>query len=203
MELLSKQEERGYRQPRKLGILILLSSLGGITSFFVGYAGDFLSFIPVGRFIAGQLLAGLHVFWLILVAIIVKHRGAATVAGGLKGLIEMFMPNHLGPFVFLMSLFEGFVIDVVRAPFRRVSPTLVYLASGFSAASNVLVLQLFVFPNLPLIAEISTSVYAGMYTTSFFSGILFGGYLSLKTLSSLRQLLPSQSFPQKTNKNRV
>ena len=89
---------------RDLATLIVLSSIGGITSVLVGYAGQLLSQTTPFPFVTSQLLSGLHVFWLILAAIIVPKHGSATTAGALKGLIEAAFFSHLGLFSFLVSL---------------------------------------------------------------------------------------------------
>jgi ABC-type thiamin/hydroxymethylpyrimidine transport system permease subunit len=171
-------------QTKKLSIIIVLSALGGVSSLAIGYAGKLISFAPLGP-ISGQILAGLHVFWLILVAALVRSRGAATTAGALKGLVEMLLPNHLGSFVFLISLIEGFVVDLAFLPFKRVTLPVTLLASGLSSASNIAILQVFqILPSsFPLV------IYVAMYFASFVSGVILGGYLSVKALSAVRQIV--------------
>ncbi|MCW3995135.1 MAG: ECF transporter S component [Candidatus Bathyarchaeota archaeon] len=172
---------------KQLAILIILSALGGISSLIIGYAGSLLSLIPVGSPAVGQSLAGLHVVWLVLVIAIVRIQGAATMAGALKGLVESFLPNHLGPLVFFISLFQGLVMDAVLLPFGSQRHLPVLFASGLASASNVFVLQLFqLLPKtLPLM------VYAGMYAVSFASGLVLGGYLGIKTLAGSARFLSS------------
>jgi ABC-type thiamin/hydroxymethylpyrimidine transport system permease subunit len=169
---------------RKLATITLLSALGAVSSLAVGYAGTALSFTPLGP-VTGQLLAGLHVFWLVLVAIITRSRGAATFAGALKGTIEMALPNHLGLFVFLMALLEGVVIDLVFLPFKQTKQAAILVAAGLSSASNVFVLQ--AFQILPV--SFPPSVYVAMYGASFMSGLVFGGYLGARSLNALEPLI--------------
>ncbi len=114
---------------------------------------------------------------------LIRNRGAATFVGALKGAMEMLLPNHLGPFVFLLSLVEGLTVDLMLLPFGKNRPLLVYLAAGLSSASNVAILQLFLLPYLP------TGALLSMYLTSFSSGILFGGYLGLKSLTGLERFV--------------
>ncbi len=174
-------EHRKFFNSRRLAILILLGSLGGLASVLVGHLGSLLSAIPFGSFVNGQLLSGLHVFWLILAGALVRSRGAATFVGALKGSVEMLLPNHLGPFVFLLSLVEGLTVELVLLPFGKTRSFPVYLAAGFSSTSNVMVLQLFLLPNL------SPGVLLSMYFASFASGIVFAGYLGLKSLGILEK----------------
>jgi len=166
----------------RLAILVSLSVVGGISSMLVGYAGRLLSVIPGGP-IAGQLLSGLHVFWLVLSAVILKRTGAATATGALKGLIETLLVSHLGIFALLISFLEGFVVDVMLSVFGRTNKATLYLASGLSAASNIVVLQLFFIPDL------SFQTYLGMYLVSFVSGAFLGGFLSVSVLGNLRTFL--------------
>jgi len=180
MEAPRLQVERGSV---RLALLVSLSALGGISSVLIGYAGRFLSVIPGGGPVSGQLLSGLHVFWLVLSAVSLKQPGSATATGALKGLIETLLASHLGIFVFVISFLEGLVVDIMLLLFRRTKKAKFYLASGLSAASNVIVLQLFFISELPIL------VYVGMYLVSFISGAVLGGFLSGIVLKNLGQLL--------------
>lgn len=180
-----------------LATLVLLSVLGGISSTVVGYTGTLLSGVLGGNPISGQVLSGLHVFWLVLSATILKRNGAAMATGALKGLIEMLLLSHLGIFVFLISFVEGLVVDAVLFLFKRTSYFSLCLASGFSAASNVFILQLFLIRNLPFLA------YLGIYLVSFLSGLILGGFLAGSVLKSLRTFLPKTETPRKGEQNQL
>jgi len=147
----------------------------------VGYAGQLLSLVALFPFVTPQLLSGLHVFWLILAAVMVPKRGSATVTGALKGLIEASLFSHLGLFSFVVSLVEGAVADVVFIFLKREHKTAVYIAGGLSSASNLLIVQLFFLPPLPIL------IYVLAYLAAFLSGLVFGGYLATKVL----ELIPA------------
>ncbi len=149
----------------------MLSALGGTTSVIIGYIGSLFSSIFPISFIASQGLSGLHVFWLILSKKLVKREGSGTMTGALKGLVELFLSSHLGIFVFLVSLVEGVVVDLTFIVFHKLENSAIYIAGGFSSASNIFVLQMTLLPELPLY------IIVLMYMTSFASGLLFGGYL--------------------------
>jgi len=180
---------------KKLAIVALLSALGGLSSVAIGWGGTILSLTFLGP-VSGQVLAGLHVFWLVLVAVLVENRGSATAVGALKGLVEMMLPNHLGVLVFFVSLLEGVVVDLAFLLLRRPTPLAVLLTSGFSSASNLLVLQMFQL--LP--ASFSLTAYVAMYSTSFGSGLVLGGYLSLKSLNTLKNFVRSWKYYWTTSK---
>ena len=173
---------------RKIAAVALLGSLGGVSSAAIGWGGTVLALTPLGP-IAGQALAGLHIFWLVLVAVLVKSRGAATATGALKGVVEMMLPNHLSVFVFFVSLLEGVVVDLAFLPLRRATHLTILLASGISSTSNLLVLQ--AFQLLP--SGFSMTVYLAMYGASFVSGLALGGYLSMKSLSAVKHLIPNRT----------
>ncbi len=177
---------QGATKSRKIATITVLGALGGISSVAIGWGSTFLAYTPLGP-IAGQFLAGLHVFWLVLVVVLVEIPGAGIAAGALKGLVEMMLPNHLGVFIFFMSVVEGAIVDGAFVPLRRTGPVAVLLASGLSSAGNLLVLQAF----LLLPSGFSLVEYAAMYGAAFISGLVFGGYLSLKSQSALRQLSPN------------
>lgn len=172
------EAERG-NQLRSLSILIVLSALGGLTSVPVGYAGSFFSALAMFPLAVPQLLAGLHVFWLVLAALIVRTRVSATFAGALKGLIEAAFFSHLGIFAFAVSLLEGVVVDLIFALMKKNSRMAVYLAGGFSSASNLFVVQFFLAP------QFSFAIYGLGYGAAFVSVLLFGGYLAAKVFRVL------------------
>jgi ABC-type thiamin/hydroxymethylpyrimidine transport system permease subunit len=142
----------------------------------VGYAGQLLSSITLFPFVTPQLLSGLHVFWLILAARIVPMHGSATTTGALKGLIETSLFSHLGLFSFAVSLLEGVVADVVFILLKKNRTFSVYAAGGLSSASNLIIIQFFFFPSLPIV------IYVSAYFAAFASGLLFGGYLATRVL---------------------
>ena len=182
--------ERGNRL-RGLSIILVLSALGGLNSIFVGYAGRLVSSLGLSFFAAPQLLAGFHVFWLVLAAMLVNMKGSATTTGALKGLIEAALFSHIGIFSFIVSFTEGFFVDVLLAVFKRRNAVSVYLAGGFSSASNLLVIQLFFLPPLP------TLVVASAYFASFLSGLVFGSYLATRVFRGLPPIFRTFGGTQK------
>lgn len=174
---------------KELPIILVLGALGGLTSIFVGYASRLLSSLAVFSFVVPQLLAGFHVFWLVLAAIIVNMKGSATMTGALKGLIEASLFSHIGIFSFLVSFIEGFFVDFILTILKKNKAISVYLAGGFSSASNLLVIQLFFLPPLP------TLVYAAAYFVSFLSGLVFGSYLATRVFKALP---PNLQIPRQT-----
>lgn len=167
--------QRRLFDSRELALIIILSSLGAVISVPVGHAGNFLKTLalPPG---ASQLLAGVHVLWLILAAVLVERRGAATTTGVLKGLVEMTLFSYHGILVFLISAVEGLVVDLVLLPLKKNDTKSICIASGLSSASNVAVLQFAAMLPLPL------AVFASMYLASFVSGLLFAGFLGKRVL---------------------
>jgi ABC-type thiamin/hydroxymethylpyrimidine transport system permease subunit len=172
-------------------VLIVLSSLGGSTSVLVGYASQLLSSITLFPFVTPQLLSGLHVFWLTLAGLLVEKRGSATMTGALKGLIEASFFSHIGAFSFAVSLLEGAAVDLVFAVLKKKHKASIYLAGGLSSASNLIIVQFFFLPPLPIL------VYALAYSAAFLSGLVFGGYLTRQVLKIIPADLQMAVNPQR------
>jgi hypothetical protein len=97
--------------------------------------------------------------------------------GVLKGLVEAFLFSHLGILVILISTIEGVVLDSVFYILSSDSRFSIYLASGFSSASNVIVIA--------SILQLPTITVALMFFSSYTSGIVFGGYLCRQVFKAL------------------
>jgi energy-coupling factor transport system substrate-specific component len=179
---------------RDIVTIAILGSLGGALSTFVGYLGNLVNLslgIPFG---AGQFMAGLHVFWIVLMRVLVPKTGIGTAGGLLKGLVEMFTGSTHGIVVVIVSLIQGVVIDVGAAVGGDVkdagtpSRILWWVSAGIASGSNVLVFQLFYFTGAPLL-------YISVITIlAFCSGVIFAGYFAWETFDFLRDtgLVPSQ-----------
>ena len=174
-EIAMRAEKRN--RLHSLAILIILGALGGSISVPIGWAGNFLSSLAV--FPLPQLLSGLHVFWLVLAALLVPIRGSATFTGALKGLIEASLFSHLGMFVFVVSLVEGAVVDLALFLVKKRNAAAVYVTGGVSSASNLLIVQLFFLPGVP------PEVLGLAYAAAFSSGALFGGYFAMRVMKAM------------------
>ena len=165
---------------RELALIIILSSLGAVVSVPVGHAGNFLKTLalPPG---ASQLLAGIHVLWLILAAVLVERRGAAATTGVLKGLVEATLFSYHGILAVLISAVEGLVVELVLVPLDKRDPRSIYVAGGLSSASNVAVLQFAAMLPLP------QAVFSTMYLASFASGTLIAGYMGVRVAGVIRR----------------
>jgi ABC-type thiamin/hydroxymethylpyrimidine transport system permease subunit len=161
---------------RDLVTIAILSALGGALSTFVGYLGLLLNTAIGTPFGAGQFLSGLHVFWIVLAAGLIRKTGTATATGLLKGFVEFFTGSTHGIVVVLVSLIQGLIIDIsFYAIGQRDSLPFWSVIAGFAAASNVIVFQIFFFSGVPLI------FLALLVILAFSSGIIFGGYFGHAT----------------------
>ncbi|MBN1677584.1 MAG: ECF transporter S component [Candidatus Thermoplasmatota archaeon] len=173
-----------YFSTKDLVTVALLSALGGILSTYVGYLGNMVNHIFGVPFGAGQFMAGLHVLWMMLALGITKKKGVGTLTGVLKGVIELFMGSMHGVVIVVVSAVQGLLADLflfsdkAKAERGIVSFT---MAAGVSAASNVIVLQLFFFSGVPLILILMLCMLAGA------SGVIFGGGLAIEMIESLEQ----------------
>jgi len=168
-----------YSKSKTISITVILGAIGGVASVPIGYAGKILSTVPALSLFLSQTLSGFHVFWLVLAAILLKKPGTGMAVGVLKGLVELSLSSHLGLLALLISLIEGFFVDVVLLILGGNSAFYAYLAGGLSSASNVIVIRVFLLTTLPIIFVVV------MYVVSFVSGLVFGGYLSSQSIRVL------------------
>jgi energy-coupling factor transport system substrate-specific component len=162
---------------RDLVIIAILCSLGGVMSTYVKYIANIINIgfgVPFG---AAQIVAGLHVLWLILCYGLVRKFGTGTLAGFLKGVIELFTGNPHGITVVLISGIEGIFVDLGMAAFRKKHAIYSYgISAGLAAASEVFVFYPLFLPSMPVWFIIATSLLA------FGSGVVFGGFFGTGTL---------------------
>jgi energy-coupling factor transport system substrate-specific component len=170
---------------RDIVTIAILASLGGALSTFVGYLGNLVNLALGVPFGAGQFMAGLHVFWLVLIRVIVPKRGVGTAGGLLKGMIEMFTGSTHGIVIVVVSLVQGFIIDIAATVAgnnenpKDSSRIIWWLGAGVASGVNVIVLQLFYFTGAPFLYIFVISILA------ISSGIIFAGYFAWETLEFL------------------
>ena len=170
---------------QQIVMIAILSALGGSLSTFVGYLGNLINLTLGVPFGAGQFMAGLHVFWIVLMRVLVPKTGVGTMGGLLKGTVEMFTGSTHGIVVVIVSLVQGVLIDITGVIARDnqdlngSSRVVWWLCAGISSASNVIVFQLFYFAGAPDIYILVISLLA------FCSGVIFAGFFAWETLEFL------------------
>ncbi|UCE45788.1 MAG: ECF transporter S component [Methanobacteriota archaeon] len=173
---------RGFLSTKDLVTIALLSSLGGVLSTYVGYLGNLMNHMVGVPFGAGQFLAGLHVVWILLAIGLIKKRGAGTVTGIVKGIVELFTGSTHGIVIVVVSSVQGIIADTVlfsnRAKEKRDYVSYA-VAGGLSSAMNVIVFQAFFFAGVPWI------LIAMLCMLAFASGMIFGGWLSIEMLETM------------------
>jgi energy-coupling factor transport system substrate-specific component len=188
---------------RGIVTIAVLASLGGVLSTFVGYLGNLVNLALGVPFGAGQFMAGLHVFWLVLIRVIVPRNGVGTAGGLLKGLVELFTASTHGIVIVIVSLIQGAIIDIVAIPGGNpreadVPQRIVWwLGAGLSSASNVLIFQAFFFAGVEWVYIVVITILG------FCSGVIFAGFFAWETLEFLNETgtIPNgfQSMKKKHN----
>ncbi|UCE14813.1 MAG: ECF transporter S component [Candidatus Heimdallarchaeota archaeon] len=183
-DLINRKKALQYYDTGDLVIIALFSALGGILSTFVGYIGRLINNLLLFPWGAGQIIAGLHIFWIIFIYLLTDRKvGTALLAGIIKGFVEFFTGSAHGILIILISGTQGLVIELFVIIFLSTNSKLIIaIASGFSSTSNVIIQQVLFFNSqLPLyfIAFISF--------ISFISGVIFGGLLSLSMFNLFRK----------------
>lgn len=169
--------------------MAVLSGIGGVLSTYVGYLGNLLNRIFGVPFGAGQFVSGLHVFWIILAAGLVRRPGAATIAGLLKGVVELLTGSTHGVAIVFVSFIQGLVVDLVIFLMRRHGPLVYAIAGALAAASNVIAFQLLYFSGAPLgyilfvcgVALVSGCLLAGLFGSGVLDLVAEAGLLRMRS----------------------
>lgn len=168
-----------YFTTRDLLTVAILASLGGVMSTYVQYLANVINRLVGVPYGAGEIVAGLHIFWLILMVAITRKPGAGVAGGLLKGFVEFLSGSSHGIFVVFISLLEGIFAEIGFWPFNKY-PKLSYFTGGILGSfAYVLASQVLfnVYPNFFLFAAVSL--------LSIISGAVFAGYFSVGILDNL------------------
>lgn len=178
-----------YLTTRELITMAVLSALGGVLSAYVGYLGNLVNQFFGVPFGAGQFMGGLHVFWFIVLAGLVRKPGAVTAAGLLKGLVEMLTGSTHGAVIVLVCVVQAAAVDAVIS-LRREPGLGTYLVAGAAGTvSEVILMQLLYFSGAP-------AWYILLMTTlAAASGVIFAGYLGSGVLGLLEHGRPAAAGP--------
>lgn len=184
---LAVKEKWPYMSNRNLLVIAVLSGIGGVMSTYIGYLANLFNSMLGVPFGAGQFLSGLHVFWIILAAGLVKKPGAGSLAGLIKGCIEFLTGGTHGIAIIIVSLVQGIIVDLILIIFRRYSLAFLSLAGGLSAASNVLVFQSLYF------SGVAWGYIAFIAFLAFVSGLVFAGAFGCHVLNIIARSRVFQS----------
>ncbi len=169
-----------YFSTKNLVTMALLGSLGATLSTYVGYLGKAFG-SAIGLPFGGQLLSGLHVFWLILVLALVDKKGAGLLAAILDNVVQFLMGSHLGIFVLPVGLLQGMFAELGYWPLKRYSRFLAFLvAGGLGTWSNLLVVH-YAFNMFG-----TKSLFRAVSACAFVSGVVFAGLLPYAVVKILR-----------------
>ncbi len=171
-DLVHQKSRIHYYETSDLIIIALFSALGGIFSTFIGYLGNLInSFLPI-PFGGGQILAGLHTFWIIFIYLLVKKKlGTALIVGIFKGFIEFFCGSAHGILVIILSGSQGLIIEIIIILFlASENKKILSLAAGLATASNVIIQQIIFFNS-----QVPIYFIGIIFFISLISGIILGG----------------------------
>lgn len=164
---------------KDLVTITILSALGGVLSTYVGYLANLVNSFLGTPFGAGQFIAGLHVFWLLLARGATGKHGSGTLTGLLKGLVEMMIGSVHGVIVVIVSLVEGLIVDILLIRFKAGDRLGQIIAGGLATASNVFIFQLLFLSGVPVTYILVITLLA------FASGVIFGGCFAHDVLVSM------------------
>ncbi len=161
-----------YFSTRDLLVIAVLAALGGVLSSYVSYLANMINHLVGVPFGAGNVVAGLHVLWLLLMIAITRKVGAGLIGGALKGFVEFLTGNPHGIVVVAISTVEGLGAELGYWPLRKYRTLAYMLGGGLGAFANVLVFQVLYnsYGNVYLfglwggLAFVSGAVMAGYFT---------------------------------------
>ncbi|MDK2784844.1 MAG: energy-coupling factor transport system permease protein [Bacillota bacterium] len=177
---MRQNKTRGYYlTTRELITMAVLSALGGVLSTYVGYLGNLLNQFFGVPFGAGQFMGGLHVFWFIVLAGLVRKPGAVLAAGLLKGLVEFLTGSTHGVVIVLVCVVQAAAVDAVVSLGRRSGLGAYLVAGAAGTVSEVVLMQLLYFSGAPAWYILLMIGLAAV------SGVIFAGYLGSGVLDLL------------------
>ncbi len=175
-DLIREKKRTTYFETNDFVIIALLCSLGGIFSTFIGYFANLINNIVSFPFGGGQILAGMHIFWLVFIFLQTNRKnGVFFISGILKGFVEFFTGNAHGLLVILLSTTQGFILEIVLLLFLGTKrKTILIFAAGLSGVSNIIIQQILFFNS-----QIPFEFILFIGFLSFFSGMILGGIFPL------------------------
>jgi ABC-type thiamin/hydroxymethylpyrimidine transport system permease subunit len=116
---LSRNKEKRYFSTLNLVVIAFLAALGNIISASLD---NFKLFFPAGTIPYFQFFSGYHLIWMALAFGITRKHGAPTFVAAIKGIFEfMSWDAFFGPWVILLNLVEGAMLDLGFYAFRRLN----------------------------------------------------------------------------------
>jgi ABC-type thiamin/hydroxymethylpyrimidine transport system permease subunit len=153
---------------RELTVIVLMAALGAVVSVPLSYLSKGLNALAILPFGAPQLLAGVHILWLLITALYTRRIGSAAATGIIKGIIEVSLFSAQGSTAIPISIVEGLLLEVGLLVLGRDRWWAVAVSGGLSTLGNVIVLWLLVLFAFPV------EVIAFMGVMAFISGAIVG-----------------------------
>jgi ABC-type thiamin/hydroxymethylpyrimidine transport system permease subunit len=197
---MNKNKKEFYFTTRELIMMAAFAAVGGISSSYINMIGDlFQSFLGFAG--TTQWAAGLHVVWLMLAAVIIRKKGAASTAGILKGAVEFFSGNTHGILVVIVDIMAGVLIDLIFPSNKKNTFNIwFYLAAGIASVSNIFIFQ--IFASIP--SDILTFIVMSAASLgAFISGIFFGGILVRSIYKAVQKAGLIQEIEVKIPQNKI
>ncbi|HIH88372.1 TPA: ECF transporter S component [Candidatus Bathyarchaeota archaeon] len=166
---------------KELAVIVLMAALGAVVSVPLGYLGKALNAVAILPFGAPQLLAGVHVLWLLIAALYTRRVGSAAATSIIKGLVEVTLFSAQGVTAIPISIAEGLLCEAGLLTLGRNRWWAVAVSGGLSSVGNVVVLRLLVLFALPV------EVIAFMAVMAFISGAVVGLF-SLRVNALIRKI---------------
>jgi len=165
-------DSKYYFTTRDLLTIAILASLGGVLSTYVGYVANVINHLVGVPYGAGQVVAGLHILWMVLILAITGKKGSGALGGFLKGFVELVSGSRLGVYVVFFSLLEGVFAELGFWPFKKYRTLSCVMSGALGSFAYVVGQQLvnqvydnvFLFGAVSVLAIVSGAVFAGFFS---------------------------------------
>ncbi|MBA7700860.1 putative HMP/thiamine permease protein YkoE [subsurface metagenome] len=170
---MEKERKKYYFSTFDLILMAIIAVIGGRINgvYMFSFIQIFKPLFALLGPISWVPLSGLYVIWLIIVKLLIRKKGSATLCGLIQGIIESLSGNPFGLWAILFAIVEGFLIDVVFAIIAE-KATLLSSLLGASLATLFAVYIFFFINKMTSPFEL----YIGGIV-AILSGIIFAGLL--------------------------
>lgn len=176
-------DSRNYFGTEDLVIIALFSSVGGIMSPYINYLASVVNVLLGVPFGPGQILSGLHIFWIIFGYLLTGKTGTPTIIGIVKGFVELFTGSPKGLLILPISILQGLVFDIGMFAMLNFSHDFsIILSSGLSSVSNIILQQILFFNN-----EVPLELILIYSSISIISGFILGGWLAIQLFDNFKE----------------
>ncbi len=178
---MEKKRKKYYFSTFDLVLMALIAGIGGVIngSFMYTFIQPFKPLFTFLGPVSWVPLSGLYVIWPIIIRLLIRKRGAATLYGLIQGFVEMLAGNRLGPWAILFAGMEGLLVDIGFELFKDKAKLFSSLLGA--ALANLVAVEIYFFLfKMTSPFELSVGGLIAILSGMTFAGLL--GWLIAKAI---------------------